>query len=95
MLLKLHLTVVYYIQIVRLVKDGAEGIRTPDLRLAKAAFSQLNYGPRRISDCRFRISDFCSTEPFDQSTIVNLKSAIPSGPLWTRTTDLPLIRGML
>ncbi len=25
--------------------SGAEGIRTPDLRLAKAAFSQLNYGP--------------------------------------------------
>ena len=26
-------------------EGGAEGIRTPDLRLAKAAFSQLNYGP--------------------------------------------------
>ena len=24
---------------------GAEGIRTPDLRLAKAALSQLSYGP--------------------------------------------------
>lgn len=24
---------------------GAEGIRTPDLFLAKEAFSQLNYGP--------------------------------------------------
>jgi hypothetical protein len=26
---------------------GAEGIRTPDLRRAKAALSQLSYGPRR------------------------------------------------
>ena len=27
--------------------SGAEGIRTPDLRLAKAALSQLSYGPAR------------------------------------------------
>jgi hypothetical protein len=27
------------------IPNGAEGIRTPDLCLAKAAFSQLNYGP--------------------------------------------------
>jgi len=26
-------------------EGGAEGIRTPDLRLAKAALSQLSYGP--------------------------------------------------
>jgi hypothetical protein len=26
--------------------SGAEGIRTPDLRRAKAALSQLSYGPR-------------------------------------------------
>ena len=26
-------------------KSGAEGIRTPDLRRAKAALSQLSYGP--------------------------------------------------
>ena len=25
---------------------GAEGTRTPDIRLAKAALSQLSYGPR-------------------------------------------------
>ena len=36
--------------------NGAEGIRTPDLFLAKEAFSQLNYGPRR--DFRFQILDF-------------------------------------
>ena len=28
---------------------GAEGIRTPDLRLAKAALSQLSYGPVWLS----------------------------------------------
>ena len=28
-----------------LVNGGAEGIRTPDLRRAKAALSQLSYGP--------------------------------------------------
>ena len=28
-----------------LVKHGAEGIRTPDLLLAKEALSQLSYGP--------------------------------------------------
>jgi hypothetical protein len=32
------------------VKHGAEGIRTPDLFLAKEAFSQLNYGPSAIVD---------------------------------------------
>ena len=30
--------------------NGAEGIRTPDLFLAKEAFSQLNYGPALILD---------------------------------------------
>src|SRR5205823_14887030 len=28
-----------------LLRGGAEGIRTPDLRRAKAALSQLSYGP--------------------------------------------------
>ncbi len=50
--------------------NGAEGTRTPDLFLAKEAFSQLNYGPP-----------------------ISIRES--SGPLWTRTTDLPLIRGML
>ena len=31
-----------------LVGSGAEGIRTPDLRRAKAALSQLSYGPARV-----------------------------------------------
>jgi hypothetical protein len=29
-------------------RGGAEGIRTPDLRLAKAALSQLSYGPAAV-----------------------------------------------
>ncbi len=33
--------------------DGAEGIRTPDLFLAKEAFSRLNYGP--LMDFRIQI----------------------------------------
>ena len=66
----------YYIQFSRFVKaevlrlpkacpklrrrDGAEGIRTPDLRLAKAAFSQLNYGPgQTCQTCQ--ISQTCQT----------------------------------
>ena len=47
---------------------GDEGTRTPDIRLAKAALSQLSYIPAFACVC---------------------------GPLWIRTTDLPLIRGML
>jgi hypothetical protein len=31
----------------RVLRSGAEGIRTPDLRRAKAALSQLSYGPER------------------------------------------------
>jgi hypothetical protein len=30
--------------------SGAEGIRTPDLRRAKAALSQLSYGPVWIGE---------------------------------------------
>ena len=39
-----------------LLRDGAEGIRTPDLFLAKEAFSRLNYGP--AENFRFQIFDF-------------------------------------
>ena len=35
--------------IVDLVVGGAEEIRTPDLRRAKAALSQLSYGPSRVN----------------------------------------------
>jgi hypothetical protein len=30
------------------IRSGAEGIRTPDLRRAKAALSRLSYGPNRV-----------------------------------------------
>ena len=34
----------------RRVPGGAGGIRTPDIRLAKAALSQLSYGPADSDD---------------------------------------------
>ena len=34
-----------FLTICRSYRGGAEGIRTPDLRRAKAALSQLSYGP--------------------------------------------------
>ena len=34
---------------------GAEGSRTPDLRIANATLSQLSYGPTRICDHRARV----------------------------------------
>src|SRR5256885_2390375 len=43
-----HPANIHYIRLsVRRASGGAEGIRTPDLRLAKAALSQLSYGPAR------------------------------------------------
>jgi hypothetical protein len=40
---------------------GAEGIRTPDLRSAIAALSQLSYGPDRTGGARLR--DWPVTSP--------------------------------
>ena len=41
-----------------MVASGAEGDRTPDLRIANAALSQLSYGPNKISGRkRTRTSD--------------------------------------
>src|SRR5829696_10501781 len=37
---------------------GAEGIRTPDLRRAKAALSQLSYGPGTRQSVRFASPSF-------------------------------------
>ncbi len=45
MFLSVHLSMINILPIISFVKNGAEGIRTPDLFLAKEAFSQLNYGP--------------------------------------------------
>ncbi len=56
---------------------GAEGIRTPDLFLAKEAFSRLNYGPAdhfRFWICDFR---FCGTV----RSIENQQSKIKN-PVW-------------
>ncbi len=78
----------------RLVKDGAEGIRTPDLRLAKAAFSQLNYGPSQMCQAR-PVSQMCQIAVGGLWPLRHIWRLCRSGPLWTRTTDLPLIRGML
>lgn len=46
------------------IPNGAEGIRTPDLCLAKAAFSQLNYGPGQfqIADFKLQIRDRFKSE---------------------------------
>ena len=61
---------------------GAEEIRTPDLRRAKAALSQLSYGPSG--------SGPAPEEPFaPQLRVQN------GGPFWTRTRDLSLIRTAL
>ena len=56
---------------VKFAESGAKGTRTPDLLLAKEAFSQLNYGP--LAHFRFQIFDF----RFEKSKICNLKSKIP------------------
>jgi hypothetical protein len=58
---------------------GAAGIRTPDLRRAKAALSQLSYGPS------VPVSAAGSLLPLTPT----------GGALWTRTTDLGLIRTAL
>ncbi len=43
---------------------GAEGIRTPDLRSAIAALSQLSYGPRRRHERADRVPAFGEFGPF-------------------------------
>ena len=66
---------------------GAEEIRTPDLRLAKAALSQLSYGPFMEGlpqRSRERVNHFA-----------NWLKRLDGGPFWTRTRDLSLIRTAL
>ncbi len=62
---------------------GAAGIRTPDLRHAKAALSRLSYGPP--SD-KF---------PRPARSIPCPEMISPGGRAWTRTRDLGLIRAAL
>ena len=63
---------------------GAEEARTPDIRLAKAALSQLSYGPSgcTVSHGRWAVA----TVP---------APGMDGGPFWTRTRDLSLIRTAL
>lgn len=64
---------------------GAAGIRTPDLRRARAALSRLSYGP--LCWARTRIP-FRSGQGFP-------RRPVSSGRAWTRTRDLGLIRAAL
>ena len=64
---------------------GAAGIRTPDLRRARAALSRLSYGP--LCWARTRI-------PF-RSGQGSPRRPVSSGRAWTRTRDLGLIRAAL
>ena len=64
---------------------GAGGARTPDLRLAKAALSQLSYGPGLTRLVR----------PARQPRLPATAWRRGGGPSWTRTRDLSLIRTAL
>ena len=54
--------------------DGAEGIRTPDLLLAKEALSQLSYGPDKIQNQCMRILNGAVS---NQNLIVGLPGLEP------------------
>jgi hypothetical protein len=62
---------------------GAEEIRTPDLRRAKAALSQLSYGPSGMRTVRGHAQRGGPVQ------------WMVGGPFWTRTRDLSLIRTAL
>ncbi len=64
---------------------GAGGIRTPDIRLAKAALSQLSYGPRTRQPSVARAGRHHDAAPAGRG----------GGPSWIRTRDLSLIRTAL
>ena len=74
-------------------KYGAEGDRTPDLRLAKPALSQLSYSPLNFFS-RKNLGVCFITK------LQNLKeqsnfSPLRYGPEWTRTTDPCVISTVL
>src|SRR3954451_20879717 len=66
----------------RIRAGGAAGTRTPDLRRAKAALSQLSYGPILV---------------VHPARLPRLAAFLPrsGGRTWTRTRDLGLIRAAL
>jgi hypothetical protein len=65
----------------RIRAGGAAGTRTPDLRRAKAALSQLSYGP--------------SSRSAHRSGACGRSCRASGGRAWTRTRDLGLIRAAL
>lgn len=67
---------------------GAEEIRTPDLRRAKAALSQLSYGPSG-GLCK------CACTALKRTIVAQQWDQDGGGPFWTRTRDLSLIRTAL
>jgi hypothetical protein len=71
---------------------GAEEIRTPDLRRAKAALSQLSYGPS--GDLVFEYATALWTGANGASPGARACEWV-GGPFWTRTRDLSLIRTAL
>ena len=90
-------------------RGGAEGIRTPDLRRAKAALSQLSYGPvASIIIAAFAGTGSPSLPFFPEFPSVRVRflsiatpTAIPKdterigGPRWTRTIGLTVINRAL
>ena len=72
---------------VRFQVGGAEEIRTPDLRRAKAALSQLSYGPSGVF--------FSMPQPWHRANLCPAPCQDGGGPFWTRTRDLSLIRTAL
>jgi hypothetical protein len=70
------------------IAGGAEEIRTPDLRRAKAALSQLSYGPSGVL-CK------CTCVAKTDHSCPSGGPRMVGGPFWTRTRDLSLIRTAL
>ncbi len=57
---------------------GAEGDRTPDLRIANATLSRLSYGPDLIYPCHTWVSR-CATKGAHPLATLHRKSAGPIG----------------
>ena len=83
---------------------GGEGVRTPDLRLAKPALCQTELRPQQIPEPKIwlrgrdlnpRPLGYEPNELPDCSTPRQRNSASTGGPGWIRTTDLTLIRRAL
>ncbi len=71
---------------------GDKGARTPNLRRARAALSQLSYVPRPVCCNRSHQTRRPDQQPCQRHTCLQPPLC---GPAWTRTRDLSLIRGAL